>query len=503
VRRQAEPHWAQDLGAGASVALLLIPQSLAYAQLAGMPPVRGLYAAAAPPIAAAPLTSSPSLQPGPTAMSALMTFAALSPLAPVGSHRYVELGALLALLVGAARIAIAATGLSSVAYLVSQPVVAGFVPGAAVLIVASQVPLVTGGERGGGSTLAAASRVLAHPSGWQPAALALALATVAAVACGRRYARRFPAVLAVVVAGILFRLTAHAGGPTLGPVPHSLPPLSLALPWRETSSLVLPALVIALVGFTEAVAVGRSDPTGQWHPARDFLAQGFANVAAGVSGGFPVGASFSRSALNRLAGARTSASSAVTGACVLAALPAAGLLAPLPLAVLGGIVVAATAGLVLPRRLMGIARISRPQGAIATITLFSTLAFQPHIERAVLVGVGLSLLNHLHRERTLLVEATVSEARRMVRLRLYGVLWFGSAHLLDRAVRTHVQDPAAFAVVELDLAGLGRIDLAGAEAISELVRQLRREGVEVEIVATPPHARRLVSAALSGPRAAA
>jgi sulfate permease, SulP family len=143
-RQAAKVLTLQDLVAGLSVALLLIPQSLAYAQLAGMPGYRGLFAAAIPPLVAAPIASSPYLQPGPTAVTALLTYSALSPLAPIGSAKYVELGLLLALMVGVIRIAVGLARAGVVAYLMSQPLLLGFVPAAAMIIVASQLPVALG-----------------------------------------------------------------------------------------------------------------------------------------------------------------------------------------------------------------------------------------------------------------------------------------------------------------------------------------------------------------------
>src|SRR5437870_6796786 len=122
----------QDVLAGVSVAVVLVPQSLAYAQLAGFPAYRGLFAAAIPPLVAAPFASSPYLQPGPTAVSALLTYGALAPLAPLGSARYIELGLLLALLVGLIRVAVGVLGAGVLAYLMSRPLLVGFVPAAAI-----------------------------------------------------------------------------------------------------------------------------------------------------------------------------------------------------------------------------------------------------------------------------------------------------------------------------------------------------------------------------------
>jgi SulP family sulfate permease len=158
-RFRLEPH---DVLAAVSVALVLVPQSLAYAQLAGFPAYRGLYAAAIPPLVAAPFASSPYLQPGPTAVSALLTYGALATLAPLGSTRYVELGLLLALLVGVIRIAVGLLRTGVLAYLISEPLMVGFVPAAAIPIVASQLPLALGVHARGTNELYRAGWSLEH-----------------------------------------------------------------------------------------------------------------------------------------------------------------------------------------------------------------------------------------------------------------------------------------------------------------------------------------------------
>ena len=155
-----------DVLAGLTVALVLVPQALAYAELAGMPPERGLYAAAIPLIVAAPLACSPYLQTGPVAVTCLLTFGALSGMAVPGSDEYVALGLALALVVGVARVAIGLLNAGVIAYLMSQPMLIGFIPAAAVLIVCSQLPNVLGAAPPPGDLLYQAAWSLAHPGAW-------------------------------------------------------------------------------------------------------------------------------------------------------------------------------------------------------------------------------------------------------------------------------------------------------------------------------------------------
>ena len=392
-----------DLLAGLSVAMVLIPQSMAYAELAGLPSHIGLFASALPPILAALFASSPYLQTGPVALTSLLTFGALASLADPGSADYVALAALLALMVGVTRLLLGLFRLGVVTYLMRDPVVTGFTSAAAILILASQLPTTLGTATPPGGLLWRAGWSLGHPGGWETASLAIAATTVLLVLAGRRVVHRmFPGALIAVGGGIsVSRLTDYAG-PMVGDVPTALPTLSLDLPWGSTGSLLVGGILIALVGFAEPASIARvfADEDGQrWSANREFVSQGVANLAAAVSGSFPVGGSFSRSSLNRLAGARTRWSGLVTGITVLAFLPFADVLAPLPRATLGGVVIAAVVGLVRPRRLLGMARISPADAVVAWVTFFATLALSPRVEQGVLVGILVSLAVGLRRRR--------------------------------------------------------------------------------------------------------
>ena len=193
-----------------SVALILIPQALAYADLAGLPPVYGLFAAALPPIVAALFASSPYLQTGPVAMTALLTFGALSPLAVPGSDEYVKLAALLALIVGAVRVIVGALRAGAVAYLMSQPVVQGFTAGAAILIIASQLPTAFGVAAPDGGVLWRAWWSISHVGEWELAAVVITMLAAALLTFGNRIHPLFPSVLVAVAAALIWSIIALA-----------------------------------------------------------------------------------------------------------------------------------------------------------------------------------------------------------------------------------------------------------------------------------------------------
>ena len=483
----AEPH---DVVAGVSVALVVIPQSVAYAQLAGLPPSRGLYAAAVPPAAAAPFASSAYLQPGPSAVTSLLTFGALSPLAALGSTRYVQLALLLALLVGAVRVAVGVARAGVVAYLMSQPLLLGFVPAVAILVIASQLPLAVGAPKRGGNVLAAGARALVHPGAWTNAAVVATLASAAVLVLSPRVHRLLPGILLTAVGAIVYVRIFGYGAATIGHLPSGLPPVTTTLPWRSLPHLVVPAIVIALVGFAEASSIARTYAAldhSRWDAEREFVSQGVANVAAGLFGGFPVGASFSRSALNRLAGARTRASGLVTGVAVLLFLPFASVLDSLPTAVLASMLIVAVVPLVRVRAAYELFRISRPQFLITATTFVLTLLLSPHVERAVVAGVALSVAVHLWRELRLDVESTC--VGHELHMRPQGVLWFGTARILeDRFLDLLAQHPDARSL-RIHLRGLGRIDVTGALALKRVMANARRAGLTVELGLAPPTSR--------------
>ena len=485
---------SRDIIAGLSVALLIIPQSMAYAELAGLPSVHGLYASAIPLVVAGLLASCPYLQTGPVALTALLTHGALVTIAVPGSSEYVGAAALLALIVGLARLAVGFIQAGKVTYLMSQPVVRGFTSGASILILLSQFPStlgMTGGSESGlvGNTI----RVLGSPGSWSVAAAVLTALTVAATLLARKIHVLFPGALVAVIGGVLFSVLFGYAGPVVGNIPGSLPPFSLVLPWTLLPQLVVPGAVIALVGFAESTAISRSFATQDrvaWNPDREFVAQGAANLASGVFGGFPVDGSFSRSSLNHLSGARSRWSGAVTGLAVLFFLPFAGLLSALPKAVLAGIVIAAVAGLVKPLVLVSVWRLSRIQALVVWFTMAMCLLLAPRIEQALLLGILVSLAIHVWRERRAGFDSWMKGD--VLHLEVIGILWFASAPRLEEAITARLARAGDVSEVVIHLEGLGRIDLTGALVLKRVVEEVSQSGTPATLTGVPPQAQELI-----------
>lgn len=486
-----------DLVAALSVALVLVPQSLAYAELAGTPVVNGLYTAAVAAIAAGFIGSSPYLQTGPTAATSLLTFGALAPIVTAGTENFAAHAALLALVVGAVRLLLGLFRWGVVAYLMSQPVVSSFTVAAAILIVSSQVPALLGVRVDHDSPLVAAGAALGRAGEWDLVSLGIGAFVIAVMLLGRRVSPLFPGALVATVVALGASALGWVSVAEVGRIPDGLPPLSAGLPWDTLGSLLVPGLVIALVGFAEPASIARryaAEDRRAWDADREFVGQGLANLASGAFSGYPVGGSFSRTALGRLSGARTRWSGALTGVVVLAVMPVASVLSSLPKAALAGLVMASVFSLLEVRPFRDAWRFSRPQFFVALPTFVATLVAAPRVERGVLVGVALALAVHLWRELRLELEVWTTDDT--LHVRPQGVLYFASAPSLETRVMSLMADAPDLRHVVVHLDQLGRLDLTGALVLRSLVEDMESSDATVTIEGTQPQARRLVSAVL-------
>jgi len=482
-----------------SVALVAIPQSLAYAELAGLPAQYGLFASALPPLLAAAFVSSRYLQTGPVALTALLTFGALESLAEPGSTGYIELAALLALMVGIMRVALGLLRLGGVAYLLSEPVLLGFTTGAAVLILSSQLPKVFDVAPANDGVLQDAFQAVANPGDWHWQALAFSGLTFIAMFGGRRIHRLFPGVLVAVVAGVLISGGVDYGGSTVGELDGGFISLRFDFPWDSVGDLIIPALAIALIGFAEPSSIARTFAAEErlpWNANREMFSQGVANLASGLSGAFPVGGSFSRSSLSRLAGATSPWAGAITGAFVLLALPFTPLLEDLPRAILGAIVVGAVLKLVRLRELYELIAQSGLQALVAVGTLVATLVSAPRVERGVLIGIGLALAAHLYREMSVSTESARDGDTLTVSPQ--GVLWFAAVPQIERLIRSELAANPGIERVVIDLGAVGRLDYSGAAALGRIVEELRQAGVSVDVANVKPGSARSMRIHLGG-----
>jgi sulfate permease, SulP family len=401
--RRYRPSWLRgDLIAGVTVAAYLVPQVMAYATVAGVPPVAGLWAALPALVIYAVLGSSRSLSMGPEATTALMTAIAIGPLAAGNTARYAGLAATLALLVGAMSVGAWLLRLGFVADLLSRPVLVGYLAGVAMIMIADQLRRVTGVRVTGEEFFAQAVSFAGQLGRIQPATVALAAAVLVFLLVLRARWPHAPgpllAVLGATAAVTAFGLASH-GITVVGAIPAALPVPQLPdvhLPvLRE---LLLPAFTVLIVGFTDDVLTARSFARADETIAanQELLALGAANVGASLLHGFPVSSSASRTAIGVAAGSRTQLYSLVTALSVAAVLLfARPVLARFPAAALGAIVIYAALRLIDVAAFRRLFAFRRTELAIALATCLGVMSL--NILYGVLVAIGLSVADLLVR----------------------------------------------------------------------------------------------------------
>lgn len=484
-------------GAALTVALVMIPQSVAYAGLAGMPLITGLYATFLPALVAVLFSSSTRLSVGPSALTSVLVGASLIGMAQPASEQWVSLVVWLALLSGGIQLVLGATGSSWVLNLVSSPVLAGFSQAAALLIIASQLPALIGLEGTLGSLL--------HQPQFDFVALGFGVASLALFVLGKRFAPRIPMVLLVLAAAAaLSKWSGYSThGAVIGVLPVGLPsPYWPGLPaWGTFTALIAPALVIALVSSLEMAASAKieSQRDGKrWNANQDLVGQGLGKLASAFSGSFPTSTSFSRSAITLYAGAKTGwATVFAAGLVLLVLLFLTPLLSHVPSAVLAAVVVAAVASLFKPKTFLRLARIDWIEAAIALVTFAVTILSAPRIYWGVLTGVLLGLAHFLHhRLHPRIVEVGLHAdgslrdrhlwklpplAPQTYALRMDAELDFASASALERAMVEHLAAHPDVRHVCLFAQPLNRIDATGVEVFVQLRNMLVERGITLHI----------------------
>ena len=484
--------------AGLTVGLMVIPQGVAYAQLAGMPLVTGIYASMLPALVAVLFSASARLSVGPTALTSLLIYASLSPLAAPASPEWVELAVWLALLSGGLQVVLGAARFGWLLNLVNSPVLMAFTQAAAVLIIISQLPALLGFRVGWAEMLQAPSV--------DALAAAFGLAALALLVLARRWRPTFPTVLVIVVAAAaLSWALGHEsrGGAVVGPLPGGLP--AAYIPgwpgWQMLGQLLLPTLVITLVSFLETAASAKVDSQRKgerWDQDQDLIGQGLAKIASGFSGAFATSSSFSRSALNLYAGAQTGWATVFSVVVVLVALLVfTPVLRHVPQAVLAAIVVAAVVGLLKPREFVRLWHISRVEAVIAAITFGITIAAAPALYWGVLSGVLMALSYFLYQRlhpriievglhadgslRDRQLWALPALAPHTYALRMDAGLDFATASQFERNVTEYLTAHPHTRHVCLFAHAINRMDATGAEAFARLVSQLHQRRVTLHL----------------------
>lgn len=497
-----------DVIAGLTVAVMLVPQSMAYALLADLPPVVGLYAALIPPAIYAFFGTSRQLAVGPVAMDSLLVAMAVGSLVKAGTPEYLAAAIMLAAMVGAIQLAL---GLMRAGFLVnflSKPVVSGFTSAAALIIGFSQLKHLLG------FSLPRDHRV--HLVLWEAAsrlaethAVTLAIGGTAVIALlglkrvQKRTGKTIPGALLVVAAGtiavVLGELDGAGGVRAVGLVPPGLPDIALPLFDVEMMTALLPAAgTIALVAFMEAISVARfvaSKEKYRIDPNQELIGLGMANLGGSLVGGYPVAGGFSRTAVNVQAGARTPLAGMITAALVgLTLVLFTPLFEHLPVAVLAAIIMTAVFGLIdlgTARRLWAV---SKPDFALLAITFVATLQFG--ITEGVLTGVAASLVLFLIRStrphyavlgrlgetqvfRNVKHYAQARTVPGVLILRFDAVFYFGNISFLEERLIEEEQRWGALQHVVFDASGINALDASGADALLDICEAYRTRGIGV------------------------
>jgi high affinity sulfate transporter 1 len=402
LRQYRRPWLRGDVVAGVTVAAYAVPQVMAYAELAGLPAVVGLYAILVPLVLYALLGSSRQLSVGPESTTALLTAAAIGPLAAGDPARYAALAALLALLVAGYCVVAWALRLGFVADLLSRPVLVGYLTGVALTMIVGQLGTVTGVDVEGSSV---SERLVSFVSGIGSIDVVTTMLSVGVLTLLLLIARRYPKVPGPLVVVLLASAVVAVLGwadrvAVVGDVPFGLPELVLPdVGLSDVGLLALPALGLMIVGYTDNVLTARSFANRrreQIDANAELLALGVSNLGAGLTQGMPVSSSGSRTALGNAAGSRTQVYSLVMlGAVVLTLLLFRPVLEYFPLAALGALVVYAAIQLIDMPAFGQLWRFRAAELAIALATTVAVLALD--ILTGVLVAVGLSVVELLYR----------------------------------------------------------------------------------------------------------
>jgi sulfate permease, SulP family len=487
-----------DLSAGLAVGLLLVPQAMAYAQLAGLPPAMGLWCSAIAGPVGALFGRCHQLNAGPVAMSAVVAAGAIAPFAIPGTPHWIALSCMLCILVGVVRLALAAVRGAVLADLISQPVLAGFSIAAALVIPATQLPLLIGVAASNDTPLFLdALRMLINPQHWHPATAAMGAGCLSALWVLRRLYPRLPGMLIVIIAATVIAWLGGYDGRTVGILPFGLPDAVLPpMDWHLAVQLLPGAGLVALIGLAEVVTVTRAAAAitrQEIDTDRELASQGVSALATAFVAPVVPSASLSRSMMTLREGGRTRLSAAISGVVALAAALFCGpLLAHLPLAALAAGVIIALGPLLDPGPLLRAWRVSRSDGLAGTVALLATLALAPHLVEGLLLGVGTCLLlfmRKLMRPRISLLarhaDGTWRDAERhhlqcseeIAILRPDGRLSFASAAAFEDAVVTATARQPRLRLVLVAADGLNDIDASGVETLLRIHERIAGNGI--------------------------
>jgi len=519
-RRYDRTAFSNDMMAAVIVTIMLIPQSLAYALLAGLPPEAGLYASIAPIILYAIFGTSRALAVGPVAVVSLMTAAAVGQVAEAGTAGYAIAALTLALMSGVMLLALGVLKLGFLANFLSHPVIAGFITASGILIAASQLKHILGIDAGGHTLVEFLISLVEHLPQTNFVTLIIGVTATAFLFWVRKGLKPFliqrglspraaeiaqkagpvGAVFVTTLAVWLFGLSSWADVAIVGEVPQSLPPLTMPdLSFDLLSALFVPALLISVIGFVESISVAQTlaaKKRQRIDPDQELIGLGMANIGAGFTGGYPVTGGFARSVVNFDAGAETPAAGAFTAVgLAIAALALTPLVFFLPKATLAATIIVAVLSLVDFSILKKTWRYSTADFTAVSATILLTLGFG--VETGVSAGVILSILLHLYKtSRPHVAEVglvpdtqhfrnidrhTVRTDPGLLTIRIDESLYFANARFLEDYVLDRVVEDCPIKHVVLMCSAVNEIDMSALETLEALNSRLKDMGVTLHL----------------------
>lgn len=497
-----------DLAAGLTVALVALPQAIAYASIANLPPQFGLYAAIVAGITGSLWGSSRHLSTGPTNAASILMVSVLAPLVAPESPLYLVAASVIAVLVGGFRIVFGFAGLGVLINFVSRAVLVGFTAGASILIAINQLPIFLGLPRPNRSgAFATLKSVFEHLGDIHPATVAVGLGVVIGTLLVNRYFRKLPGSILTLAAATMLMVWLGAerlGVAVIGQIPKPLPhPTDLRAAWTffengDVGQMLVGALAISLLGLVEATSIARTiaRSSGQRLDVnQEFVGQGISNIFAGLLSGYTCSGSFTRSAVNYQAGARTHMAGVFCGAILLVAtLVMAPYLAFLPRAAVAGVILLVAHGMVDRATIRRISKTSRVESATMGITFCATILFP--LEFAVLSGVIFSLAMYVYRTSLPAVFPVVPDPTfrhfvngtgqpqcpQLAVMNIRGALFFGATqHVEDVLLQNLGENPDQNHLL-LRMHGVSECDFTGIEMFEGIVHTYRERGGDVYMV---------------------
>jgi sulfate permease, SulP family len=500
---QYQRSWLRsDVLAGLTLAAYAVPVSVAYASLAGLPPQAGLYCYLVGGIAYAAFGTSRQLAIGPTSAISILIGSAVGTLAAGDTLRQVHLAATVAVLAGLVGIIAWVLRLGTIVNFVSETVLSGFKLGAGLVIASTQLPKLFGVSSGGSNFFTRTIEVFRHLGETNLASLCVGLGALALIVLGERLLPRRPITLLVVALSIIvmsYSSLAGHGVKTVGVIPQGFPHFGWpVVQWREVDNLLAVALACFLLSYVESISVARTFSLKHRYPIsadQELLALGLANFAAGMGQGYPLAGGMSQSAVNENGGAKTPMALVVASAGIgVVLLFLTGLMNNLPEPLLAAVVLIAVGGLIQPRELLHLYKVSRMEFYVAMVATVGVLAFG--ILKGVLLAAIFSILLLLRRAshpkiavlgKVRGTDGFADSARypesetipHVLVLRVEAGLFYFNAQNVKNEVLQHAHQLGVVELVVIDLSTSANIDLAGVRMLSELDEQVAQAGASL------------------------